>query len=106
MSLPELVRRRATRELKAFCERRDAGVDREKMRLEYEFRADAVTLIERRVPWRPARDGEPWTRTPIAKFRYDLEAARWTLFWPDSNTRWHVDDGIRPASTGADGREP
>ena len=97
MALPELVRQRAAGDLDTFCEKRDAGVPHGQMRLEYEFRGDAVTLIERRVPWQPGMEGEPWTRMPIARFRYEEKIERWTLFWPDRNTRWHIDDGIGPA---------
>lgn len=97
MALPELVRRRALKELDAFCETRLPSFARDQVRLEYEFRGDAVTLIERRVPWHPAMASQPWTRMAIARFRYDFKTGRWTLYWPDRSTRWHVDDGIDPA---------
>ncbi len=97
MALPEFARRRAARDLDIFGKRRDAGVSADRLRLEYEFRGDAVTLVERRIPWQPGMEGQPWTRTPIARFRYDVKAARWMLYWPDRDTQWHVDDGIEPA---------
>jgi hypothetical protein len=78
-ALPETVRSDAAKELDAFCEMRDAGVVRDHMRLEYEFRGKAVTLVERRIPLNSAREGDPWTRMPIARFRYDSTSGRWTL---------------------------
>ncbi len=98
MALPELVRRLAARELDTFCRKRDRGLPDGQMRLESEFRGNAVTLIERRVPWQPGMEGQAWTGTPIARFRYDVNTTRWTLYWPDRDSRWHVDDGIRPAA--------
>lgn len=97
MALPDLVRRRVASELDAFCEKRTPGFARDQVRLEYEFRGDAVTLVERRAPWHPRMEGQPWTRMPIARFRHDLKTSRWTLYWPDRNSRWHIDDGIHPA---------
>jgi Protein of unknown function (DUF3024) len=97
MALPELVRRRAARGLDTFCRRRDAGLPHGQIRLESEFRGDTVTLIERRIPWQPGTEGQPWTRTPIARFKYDVKGARWTLYWPDRDSRWHLDDEIQPA---------
>jgi hypothetical protein len=99
MGLPELVRRQAERELAAYCEHRVPASVRDQVRLEYEFRGNSATIIERRVPWHPALEGESWTRMPIAQLRYDPERGRWTLFWPDRNTRWHEDDGVSPAKT-------
>ena len=97
MALPEFVRRRAAIDLGTFCKKRDASVPRDQMRLEYEFRGDAVTLVERRIPSQRGMKSQPWTRMAIARFRYEVKGARWTLYWPDRDSRWHVDDGIEPA---------
>ncbi len=94
MAIPELVRRRAEKELDAFCERRVPAFARDQVRLEYEFRGNAVTVVERRVPWHPALEGQPWSRMPIAQFRYDFGSARWTLYWSDRNSRWHPDEDV------------
>lgn len=34
---------------------------------------------------------------PIAQFRYDVGSDRWTLYWPDRNSRWHLDDNVDPS---------
>lgn len=98
MALQELVRRRAEKVLDGFCSDRVPAHLRDEIRIEYEFRGNSVTIVERRVPSHPAREGQPWTRMPIAQFRSDLGTGRWTLYWPGRNNRWHVDDDIDPAS--------
>lgn len=99
MALPKKARSEAEEDLRHFCERRVAVLARDQVRLEYEFRGDAATLVERRVPWHPALQDAPWTRMPVAQFRYDRENGHWTLHWPDRNTRWHEDDGVEPSHT-------
>lgn len=97
MALPEPVRTRAQTELGTYCSQRLPDRVRDQVRLEHEFRGNAATLIERRVPWHPAMEGQPWTRMPIAQFRYDVGSDRWTLYWPDRNSRWHLDDNVDPS---------
>ena len=92
MALPEVVRRHAEKELAAFCERSLPANARDQVRLEFEIRGSAVTLVERRRPWRSDGESENWTRMPIAKFRFDTASALWALFWPDQNRRWHEDN--------------
>ena len=99
MALPYLVRRQAEQELAAYCENRVPASVRDQVRLEYEFRGNSATIVERRVPWHPALEGEAWTRMPIAQLRYVPDRRRWTLHWPDRNTRWHEDDAVGPAKT-------
>ena len=67
------------------------------VRLEVEVQGTAVTLVERRAPWR-ADVGPEWTRFPIARFRYSPAHAAWTLFWRDRNLRWHRYDRIDTAA--------
>jgi hypothetical protein len=55
-------------------------------------------LVERRVPWRSESKDEPWTRSPIAQFRYDTATEFWNLFWPDRNSRWHADENLPRAA--------
>ena len=58
------------------------------MRLEVEVRGAAVTIVERRAPWR-ADVGPDWSHFPIAKIRYSPTHQEWTLFWRDRNAHWH-----------------
>jgi hypothetical protein len=48
----------------------------------------AVTLVERRAPWRP-EFGPEWTSNPVARLRWSVSRRNWTLFWRDRNQRWH-----------------
>jgi hypothetical protein len=51
-------------------------------------RGAAVTIIERRAPWRADNDAE-WTARPVAQLRWNPSPATWTLYWPDRRSRWH-----------------
>ena len=48
----------------------------------------AVTLVERRAPWRPEL-GPEWTSSPVARLRWSVGRRAWTLYWRDRNHRWH-----------------
>lgn len=91
--LPELDLARIRR----FIDARVPAHARQQVRLEVEVQGTAVTIVERRVPWR-ADFGPDWTRSPIARLRYSPSNGVWTLFWPDRNLRWHRYDGVDPAA--------
>ena len=93
MPLPATVRDAAVRHLDRYCDRRDAD-DR---RLEYVIRGDAITLVQRRPPWRPMRGAE-WTSSNLAQFRFDETARTWSLFWPRPTGQWVEYDKLRPAT--------
>lgn len=65
--------------------------------MEMEVRGTSVTIVERRSPWR-ADLGPEWSRFPIAKLRYDPEAAQWSLHWRDGHEHWHAYDGVEPVA--------
>ena len=67
------------------------------VRLEVEIQGTAVTIVERRAPWR-ADLGPEWTSSPIARLRYSPTHAVWTLFWRDRNLHWHRYDRIDTAA--------
>lgn len=102
MALPELTRRQVERELADFCEKRMPVHVRDQVRLEYEIRGNAATIVECRVPWRPKSSDEPWTRLAVAKLRFDPSQLKWTLHWRDRNERWHVYERIKPSPTISD----
>lgn len=57
----------------------------------------AVTIVERRAPWR--RDlGPEGTSLGIARLRYNGRRGEWTLYWRDRNALWHRYDLIEPSS--------
>ena len=59
---------------------------RDKLALQYRWRGNSVTVIERRPYF---RDPSEWTSSPIARFRCDATARLWFLDCPDRNGRWH-----------------
>ena len=66
------------------------------MRLEAGVRGRSVTIFECRPPWPDG--GTEWTRAPIGQLRYDAGSGLWTLYWADSDDRWHLYDLIEPGS--------
>lgn len=87
MALPELVRKGAELKVGAFCERRVPAHLRDEIRLELTVRGDAITIVERRPPWR-AEFGPEWSSMKIAQLRFDAASRTWTLWWADRNGRW------------------
>ena len=87
VALPADILEPALAHVAVFCDQRvpdDAG---DQIRLEHSVRGDAITIFERRPPWREDL-GPEWTRQKIAQLRYDRASATWSLYWGDSNDRW------------------
>ncbi|HVA19929.1 MAG TPA: DUF3024 domain-containing protein [Solirubrobacteraceae bacterium] len=53
----------------------------------------AVTIVERRAPWREDY-GPEWTSRGVACLRCTIKSGVWTLYWSDRNARWHRYDPI------------
>lgn len=82
MAVPDIHLRQIAR----WCERRIPQRARDQVRVEHTVRGSTVTIVEARAPWREDL-GPEWTRRPVAQLRHD--GARWRLYRPDRNTRWH-----------------
>jgi hypothetical protein len=87
MAIPELVRRGAIKKVEAYCDARVPEHVRDKVRLEAGARGNAITIVERRPPWREGIRPE-WSTLKVAQLRYDAALGTWTLFWADRNGRW------------------
>jgi hypothetical protein len=74
--------------IRAYCEQRVPQHAREDVRVEAELDGNAVTIVERRSPWRPGL-GPEWTSSPIARLRFVVRDESWTPQWCDRNSRWH-----------------
>lgn len=83
-------KRMAERLLGAFCDRKYPAHVRQHARPEIVWERGALTLYERRPPWR-ADLGPVWSRNPIARFRHTPR--RWTLYCSDRNGKWHAYSG-------------
>jgi len=95
MSLSETVKHQVETVLRAFCERRVPPEVRDKVRLTYDFRGNAVTLYEDRPRW---KDPSEWGHMAIAQFRLDQANGQWTLFCADRNSKWHEYLDVDPTS--------
>ena len=88
MRLPVRVRTQAEFVLAKFCREQIAPSVADQVRLEYEVHGLTAILVERRPPWPSQTPDEEWQRIPIARFRFTVDSARWTLDWPDRDDRW------------------
>jgi hypothetical protein len=81
--------------IRHFCEQRVPPHALHQVRLELEASRGAVTIVERRAPWREDFVSQ-WTSLAIARFRYTAKTGLWTLYSRDRNQRWHRYDPIAP----------
>ena len=86
MAIPPEVRADAETALKEFCAQSSSADVAESSRLEFEIAENHVVLIERRPSFLNHLE---WTSVPKAKFRYSPAKGVWSLYWPDTNQRWH-----------------
>ena len=80
--------------VRRYCQRRVPLHAREQVRLEAVVGGSAITIIERRAPWREDF-GPEWSRRKIAQLRYAHGA--WTLHWADRNGRWRRYPDLEPS---------
>jgi len=83
--------------LRHFCEQRVPPHALHQRRLELVESRGAVTIVERRAPWREDF-GPEWTSRGMVRFRYVAKNGLWTLYWRDRNQRWHRYDLIEPSA--------
>lgn len=77
----------AVAKVRRFCESRIPPHVRDKIHLEVQTRGKAITIFERRPPWREDF-GPEWSKLKIAQFRWDPNDRTWTIWWADRNGRW------------------
>lgn len=83
--------------IRHYCEQRVPPHALHQVRVEAQVDARAVTIVERRAPWREDY-GPEWTTLGIARLRYVAKTGLWTLYWRDRNQRWHRYDLVAPSS--------
>jgi hypothetical protein len=81
----------------AYCEQRVPPHALHQVRMQAVVERHAVTLVERRAPWRPDF-GPEWTTSPVARVRWSVSRREWTLFCHDRNQRWHRYPHTQPSS--------
>ena len=72
----------------AYCEQRVPPHALHQVRMQAIVERHALTLVERRAPWRP-ESGPEWTTSPVARLRWSVSRRDWTLYWRDRNHRFH-----------------
>ncbi len=95
-AVPELHLRQVAR----WCDRHAPARLRDQLRIEYHIRGRTITIVESRPPLLPEL-GPDWSETRVAQLRYlppPPDAGLWTLYWSDSNNRWHPLADVPPAS--------
>ena len=92
MAFSKFERRDIETLLGSYCERRVPPHVRDEVGLEFRIRGEAVTLVERRAPYKGR--GE-WTERVVAQFRRDQDSGHWVLYCADRNSRWHRYEGVR-----------
>jgi hypothetical protein len=82
-------------EVERYCEGRVPEDMHADVRVEHGVRGNAITIVERRPPWRE-EVGPEWSSTKVAQLRYG--GGMWTLYCADSSGRWWLYDNATPAS--------
>lgn len=86
MAIPPDVRTDAETALAEFCQQNSSEAVSDQSRYEYEILENHALLVERRAGFLSHLE---WTSKPVAKFRYSPAKLVWSLYWPDTNQRWH-----------------
>ena len=86
MAIPPDVRAKAETELAEFCSKHSSAPGADRLRYTYEIDANGAFLLEQRPGFVNPDD---WQTRPIAKFRYSQARNNWSLYWSDTNQRWH-----------------
>ena len=84
MSLPELLRRSAEKQLAEFCRERSAKEGTES-RVVFRMTEDHATLFLENVTAKADGAGD---LTPVARLRFDSMLNQWTLHYPAGENRW------------------
>lgn len=83
--------------IRHFCEQRVPPHAIDQVRVEVEPGTTAVTIVERRAPWREDY-GPEWSSLGIVRLRYVAKREQWILYWRDRNEHWPKYDLIEPSS--------
>jgi len=86
VAIPPEVRSDAELALGEFCDENSSKAVADQSRYEFEILENHAILIERRPAFLSHME---WTSLPKAKFRYSPAKEVWSLYWPDTNQRWH-----------------
>ena len=69
------------------CKRRSPAHVGDRLRTVYVVEEHDVTVYEERPHW---KNPQEWTRTGIAKFKYNRKQKVWKLYWMRQDLKWHL----------------
>jgi hypothetical protein len=96
VALPEAIAHEVEREVAVFCDARVPAELRNQIRLEFSVRGNAITIMERRPPWRDDL-GPDWSSTKVAQLRFEPTGQAWDLYCSDASGRWFRYDEAEPS---------
>ncbi len=96
MPLPAVEKKLVEQTLSQYCEKKIPLHVRDKVRLNYRFRGNSVTLFEERPAFNIP---DKWVDISVAQFRYEPLKKLWTLYCADRNSRWHKYYEVDPAKS-------
>lgn len=86
MAIPPEIRAAVETALDDFCRQHSSAIVAGELRYTYEITENAALLqVERPGFMNPG----VWTKVAVAKFRYSETRRTWSLYWADTNERWH-----------------
>lgn len=94
MEFDELSKKRITKTIEDYCEKRIPAHLRNQLKVNYTIRGNSVTLFESRPFY---KDSKKWIDVPIAQLRFEQKSSLWTLYWQRSNGRWLLYDDVQPS---------
>ena len=94
MPISEIERRKAEKVLTAYCNERTDPSLRDRLQIVFRLEGNYAYVSERRPHW---QDSSIVRDHDIAKFRFVVNRRAWTLYWRDSNLKWHVFPDCAPA---------
>jgi Protein of unknown function (DUF3024) len=83
--------------VRAYCEQRVPPYAPHQVHVDAVVSRGAVTVVERRAPWREDY-GPEWSTAGIARLRCTAGRGEWTLYWRDRNARWQRYERVEPSS--------
>lgn len=76
--------------IRTFCEARSPAEHADQMRVELAVRGRTVTIVQHEL------FGNDWLDLMVARLKFEAATAAWTLYWPDSDRRFHRYEDLAP----------
>jgi hypothetical protein len=74
--------------VRRWCAEQVPEHQQDRIRVECEVAGRQLTIFECHPPWSESTHRD-WSRIPVARLRYTKTTGLWSLYWCDSNSRFH-----------------